>query len=202
MLFKLLELGVLDVYKLLNRYYKDLDLLLEEYIVLLELFSNYDKNENSINIEKLHLKTNLTSIKVSECVNNLLVKGFLQIEIDFKNGKNKEVYTLEPCLNKIEDLLNNKNINTDISFLQKVNQVLEELLNRSLTANEYDIIKCWDDEDNVFKAIEEAKMNNIKNVNYIDKLVISNKKFKENDNIDKNTDLYRSLEALRDEIKR
>lgn len=77
----------------------------------------------------------------------------------------------KPMLNQYsieENSIEENNIHTIIEFLEKNGFVLNDIL--------YDIVKEWDDNDLTRHAIEQAVLNNIYNIKYIDKILYSYKK--------------------------
>lgn len=142
---KLFELQEIKIESILVREQKRLNLTSMELVVLIAFFQTYKRSIFSIN--SLTRRTSLTQNEVEETVDSLIEKGFVLLSLDSKDGKAREVFSLDQTFEKIEELwhedirqANENKYETDIS---KTITILEKHLNRSLSSRELETVKDW-----------------------------------------------------------
>src|SRR5690554_4685781 len=129
---KLFELQEIKIESILVREQKRLNLTSMELVVLIAFFQTYKRSVFSIN--SLTRRTSLIQNEVEETVDSLIEKGFVLLSLDSKDGKAREVFSLDQTFEKIEELwhedirqANENKYETDIS---KTITILEKHLNR------------------------------------------------------------------------
>lgn len=142
---KLFELQEIKIESILVREQKRLNLTSMELVVLIAFFQTYKRSVFSIN--SLTRRTSLIQNEVEETVDSLIEKGFVLLSLDSKDGKAREVFSLDQTFEKIEELwhedirqANENKYETDIS---KTITILEKHLNRSLSSRELETVKDW-----------------------------------------------------------
>lgn len=143
---KLYELNYLNISEILYKEHKNLGLTTNELLVLMLLFRNKNKYK-VFSIVSISRKIDFTQNEIAEIISSLLEKNFIEINLEVNNNKEREIYSLEKTLNKIEELLLSK-INDDIKDDAKTNisetiELLESKLNRILRPSELERIRDW-----------------------------------------------------------
>ena len=176
-IIKLLQEKPIIIPKLLFNNYKKLNIKEEELIIIIFILNISTKIK--YNPQTFVEELNIDKYKVMEIINNLMEKGFLNIDL-ITNSKNiKEEYlSLEPLFNKILNLIVEKEepvIDNDIFT------IFEQELGRPLSPMEYEMIKEWINnkisQELIIEALRESVMNGVNNFRYIDKILYAwNKK--------------------------
>lgn len=156
--------------------YKKLNLELEEFIVLMYLYS---EKVDIFAPNKIGNDLSMSLDEVMEIISNLTDKKM--VEITSKKNKNKvmeDYISLNPFFSKL-GLLIFDNSDKDSSELS-VYELIEKEFGRTLSPMEYEIIKAWLDgntkEELIKEAVKEAVFNGVTNLRYIDKILYEWKK--------------------------
>lgn len=173
---------------LLLEHYKKLGIDDKEALVLLMIEHLSKEEKNLITASNLSLKMTLEEEELDKIMNNLYVKGL----IDVKSIKGKVVTSLEPTYTKIleclketilkdEEIKDNKEIET---IRQEVIDELQDALGRELTALEEDTITTWIssgiDKKVIINSIKDAKRLKYVDINVVDRIIL--KKMRDQDN--------------------
>ncbi len=155
----------LAIERILIKEYKRLKLTMQEMSVLLALFSIYKKRK-TFSITAISRRVELSQNEIGTAVESLMNKGFMTILLDQKDGKEREVFELDPTFTKIEDLYRQDELEklkqiheSSISITLKL---LEQGLGRLLMSHELENVRRWYDEKNytherIIEAIQLAK---------------------------------------------
>lgn len=206
MLEELYEKKYLNIEKLLFDYFNILNISENELLVLLSLIKIKDETKNNFKIVDLKKQLHLDFNIISDCFNNLLMKDFINIKIEYnKSGKKREIYSLTPLFNKLETLIENekyeKNKVVNEDNINKILSLFEIEFNRSLTPMELDIIRTWDKEgfsyEDINNALKKAVKNGVRTFKYIDSILISLKE--SNNNI--NSETHKIIGELFEKVK-
>lgn len=172
----------LPIEKIINKEYKRLGLTLPESMVLLALFAMYERR-NTFSIISISRRVEYDRGEIGNLVSKLESKNFIKIKVETaKDGKVKEVFTLDPAFNKIEVLikkdLEDKVSKMAASHIAEIISKLENGLGRVLSAYEMDLIRHWylnknlsyeQIESEVDKAIASGKVS----INNIDRILMA-----------------------------
>lgn len=177
MLKRLYDEYDLSIERILIKEYKRLKLTMQEMTVLLALFSIY-KKRRTFSINAINRRVEYSVNDIGVIIEKLLSKGFLTIDLENKDGKEREVFDLILTFEKIQDLFKNDEIEkkrtlieTDISETIKR---FEQGLGRLLMPYELEMIRLWYDENmyphqRVIDAIESAQ--DRMSVKYVEKIL-------------------------------
>lgn len=173
---------------LLLEYYKKLGITDLEALILL-MIEHLTKDEKSlITASNLALKMGLDEEELDVIMNNLYVKGLIDIKTD--NGK--LITSLEPTYSKILDCLRDtilksaemKENKEAESAREEVINELKDALGRDLTGLEEESVTTWISSDIdkkiIINSIKDAKQLRYVDINTIDRLII--KKMRNQDN--------------------
>jgi DNA replication protein len=162
---KLYEDYDLAIERILIKEYKRLKITMQEMSVLLALFSIYKKRK-SFSINAISRRVEFTQNEIGSCVEGLMNKGFLTIVLEHKDGKEREVFELDPTFQKIEDLYEQDEIDKlkvlhESSISQSI-KLLEQGLGRVLMSYELENVRRWYDEkkyshERIIEAIKSSK---------------------------------------------
>ena len=165
MLKRLYEEFDLSMERILIKEYKRLKLSMQEMTVLLALFSIYKKRK-TFSINAINRRVEFTLLETGQIVDKLLAKRFITIELEKKDGKEREVFDLDPTFQKIQQLFfkdEEEKLKAAIeSELGVTIQRFEQGLGRLLMPYELDQIRQWYEgkiytHEAVIQAIETAK---------------------------------------------
>lgn len=174
----------LPIERIINKEYKRLGLKLPEAMVLLALFSIYERRR-TFTINAISKRVEYNRQEIGELVSSLMEKGFLETKFEeTKDGKEREVFSLDKTFKKIEKLIisdyqSNKN-DEAAAHIGKMMEVLESALGRVLSALEMDLIRSWylneeltsqDIELEIQKAILKPRFS----IKYIDRILMTAK---------------------------
>lgn len=173
---------------LLLEYYKKLGITDLEALILL-MIEHLTKDEKSlITASNLALKMGVEEEELDVIMNNLYVKGLIDIKTD--NGK--LITSLEPTYSKILDCLRDTILkNAEMKENKEAESAREEVINelkdalgRDLTGLEEESVTTWISSDIdkkiIINSIKDAKQLRYVDINTIDRLII--KKMRNQDN--------------------
>ncbi|NLB84665.1 MAG: hypothetical protein GX794_00890 [Acholeplasmataceae bacterium] len=196
----------LDIQKIIMSEYKRLDLTLNECNVLIALFSVLEKRK-TFSINAIIKRIDLDNNETANILTSLAEKGFFKMELEIKNGKEREKISLRPTFQKLEELIkgdaNKIKLEKDQTKISKLINRLENLFGRVLTSYELDTIRYWFNEsrykiDDVNLIVDTLLEGNKKiSVNIIEKNLKLKKDYQvedlDQDTKDTLTKLYRSI---------
>ncbi len=155
----------LPIERIILKEYKRLSLSMQDMQVLLALFSIYKKRRTfSINAISRRIEYNQHEIGAS--IESLLDKGFIQITLETKDGKEREIFDLDLTFEKLENLFYQdemeKRRQQEENIVSQTIKRFEQGLGRLLMPYELENIRKWYDEktythEAIIKAIESAK---------------------------------------------
>ncbi|ANZ58192.1 hypothetical protein BGL34_01290 [Fructilactobacillus lindneri] len=187
-----LNLGSINVSGFLLTNFPKLGIDSAELIIILELNYFRTQGDSFPNAQKLSTVTGLTESEVYEILHQLVAKKLISIKTS--NTTNKDEYSLEPLINKMNQLMDNKetipNYKMDVSKTKNNNEknakketfdMISSEFGRMLSPLELETINAWFDEDNyspklVNLALKEAVLNQVYNLKYMDRILINWKK--------------------------
>jgi DNA replication protein len=155
----------LAIERILIKEYKRLKLSMPEMSVLLALFSIYKKRK-TFSITSIAKRVELNSNEIGSIVESLMTKNFMTILLDTKDGKEREVFELDPTFKKIEDLYKDDDIEKvklqEESSLSETIRLFEQGLGRALMSYELENIRRWYDDktythEQIINAIRSAE---------------------------------------------
>lgn len=136
----------LKIELVLMKEYKRLGLTMKELNILLLLFDNYPR-KNTFSLTELTKKSDSNQNDVANIFNKLIEKEFVSLALEQKNNKTREIYILDNTYYKITNLLTDDIkldiVNNNKNDIKKTIELLEDKLNRLLSANELDRIRVW-----------------------------------------------------------
>jgi len=177
MLKRLYEEYDLSIERILIKEYKRLKLSTQEMNVLLALFSIY-KKRRTFSINAINRRVDYSINETGSIIEKLLDKGFLTIELENKDGKEREVFDLNVTFDKISELFrSDENEKKRASTENEVSETIkrfEQGLGRLLMPYELEMIRKWYDENlythqAIMKAIESAQ--DRMSIKYVEKLL-------------------------------
>ena len=177
MLKRLYEEYDLSIERILIKEYKRLKLSTQEMNVLLALFSIY-KKRRTFSINAINRRVDYSINETGSIIEKLLDKGFLTIELENKDGKEREVFDLNVTFDKISELFrSDENEKKRASAENEVSETIkrfEQGLGRLLMPYELEMIRKWYDENlythqAIMKAIESAQ--DRMSIKYVEKLL-------------------------------
>jgi len=177
MLKRLYEEYDLSIERILIKEYKRLKLNTQEMNVLLALFSIY-KKRRTFSINAINRRVDYSINETGSIIEKLLDKGFLTIELENKDGKEREVFDLNVTFDKISELFrSDENEKKRASAENEVSETIkrfEQGLGRLLMPYELEMIRKWYDENlythqAIMKAIESAQ--DRMSIKYVEKLL-------------------------------
>lgn len=145
-LTKLYEKNYLNISEILYKEHKNLGLSTNELLVLILLFRNKNK-QKVFSIVSISRKIDFSQNEIAEIISSLLEKGFLEINLEKNNDREREIYSLDKTLNKLKDLLMEE-IKEDVLIKEKTNitetiELFEQKVNRVIQHNELERIRDW-----------------------------------------------------------
>lgn len=148
----------------------DCNLTFNEFVLMIYFDNGI---ENVVNIKNISKYTKLKETDIMLALSSLIEKKLVAITID-KNNKEKitEIISLEGFYSNIKKT----NIKKDkISKQKDIFTEFESKFGRTLSPNDYEIIKVWLDklytEELIIAALNEAVYHGATNVRYIDKIL-------------------------------
>lgn len=180
MMRKMVEEGYLNLHKLILKEYIRLGLNEKEIIILSQLITLSEKKKHNLSIISITRMTHFSSNEVGELLDNLMVKKLISTELELKSdGKEREIFSLSLLFDKIAELfeadVKEEKGRKSQNEIKQVIDGLEDLIRRSLTPYELQIIQQWYvdgyNKVTVDKALEVAINHNKLNLNYIDRIV-------------------------------
>ena len=155
----------LAIERILVKESKRLKLTMKEMSVLLALFSIY-KKRRTFTMASLSRRVELSNEEIGAAIESLIVKNMLIISLENKDGKEREVFSLDEVFVKIESLYRQDEIekikNDELAYISLTIHLFEQGLGRSLLSYELENIRRWYEDktythEAIIKTIEAAK---------------------------------------------
>ena len=155
----------LAIERILVKESKRLKLTMKEMSVLLALFSIY-KKRRTFTMASLSRRVELSSEEIGAAIESLIDKSFLIISLESKDGKEREVFSLDQVFVKIESLYRQDEIerikDEELTYISQTIKLFEQGLGRSLLPYELENIRRWYEDktythEAILKAIETAR---------------------------------------------
>jgi len=155
----------LAIERILVKESKRLKLTMKEMSVLLALFSIY-KKRRTFTMASLSRRVELSNEEIGAAIESLIDKNMLIITLENKDGKEREVFSLDEVFLKIESLYRQDEIerikNEELTYISQTIHLFEQGLGRSLLPYELENIRRWYEDktyahEAIIKAIESAK---------------------------------------------
>lgn len=179
---KLIEDGYLNIHKLLLKEQQRLGLKAEEVVLLSSLATLIEKKKNTVSITTLSKTINDSVSNTGDMFTDLITRGYIVTELELKaDGKEKEVFSLEPLFDKIKSIfeaeIKQQKESKSENDIVYIIQAIEKALNRTLSAFDLEMIKEWFVESftksQIENAIQVALSHHKKTVSYIDRVLRS-----------------------------
>ncbi|MGP7816032.1 DnaD domain-containing protein [Niallia sp. 01092] len=185
-MLKWLQEGSINIPTTLLAHYKILKLNEKELVLLLQIFSFFEKGNNFPTPMELAAFMTIDAMECHEMLSQLIKRGFLEI-IDGNNEKGirYEQYSLEPLWNKLIDVYLLITKKEDAQHTKKEESDLyacfENEFGRPLSPFEIESLSMWLDDDQhepviVKAALREAVISGKLNFRYIDRILFEWKK--------------------------
>lgn len=177
---KLYEDYDLAIERILIKEYRRLKLNISEMSVLISLLSIYKKRK-TFSLTAISKRVELSQDEINKSLNSLLEKGFMSIELEHKDGKDREIFDLDLLFQKIEKLFIDdqleKNKLEDESKIMQTIQRFEQGLGRTLQSYELENIRKWYDDkkyshEKIVTAINSAE--DKVSIKYVERLLNQN----------------------------
>ena len=155
------------------RMYKDFNVNLDEFILLVYL---YNKDKIIFNPEKISDDLKMDLLMVMQCISNLEDKGLVSVNtVKNERGIMEEILNIEPLFTKItQKLVEELNIKEKEEI--NIHELIEREFNRRLSPLEHEVIDEWErnnfSKELIKEAVREASINGVNNLRYIDKILI------------------------------
>ncbi|CCV64773.1 predicted DnaD/phage-associated domain protein [Alteracholeplasma palmae J233] len=201
---RLYEEADLSIEKILTREYQRLSLNSQELLVLLTLFSYYKKRTFSITV--LAKKVDMNLDQTGGIIESLLDKQFISFYLETKDGKTRELFSLDHTFDKIEDLYledeNKKKMDQVENNISKAIDSLEAGIRKPLSAYELEIVRNWYekqeyDHNRIMELIKESELSGRLSVRYIERLLNQKDLF----NVEEDSDADKMLDRIYKGIK-
>lgn len=161
---KLYEDFDLSIERILLKEYRRLKLTMAEMSVLIALFSIYKKRK-TFTIASISRRVDLANDDIGNAIESLISKGFLNVKLENKEGKEREIFDLDQAMENIEELFRMDEL--DKLKEQKENDVVQTIkmfeqgLGRGLLPYELENIRRWFEEkqftaEQIIKCIKDA----------------------------------------------
>jgi DNA replication protein len=179
---KLIEDGYLNIHKLLLKEQQHLGLQAEEVVLLSALATLLEKKKNTVSITALSKAINYPVSKTGDLFSDLIKRGYLNTELELKSdGKEKEIFTLEPLFDKIKSVfeaeIKQQRESKNESDIVYIIQAIEKAFGRTLSAFDLEMVKEWFTESftkaQIEGAIQMTLNHHKKTVSYIDRVLRS-----------------------------
>ncbi len=199
-MFNILKAKPMFIPKILLSNYKKLGLSDEELIIVIVIM-NYGDNV-LYNPELFASDIGGDKHKVMMVIDNLCDKNILSLIVDRSNKKTHEYLSLETLYEKLFNIILDKPEDDKID--NSIFSIFENELGRTLSPMEYEKIKEWITSGNSIEliacALNEAVMNGVSNLNYIDSILNNwhKKGYKTKADIQKEKENYRNKKEKKD----
>lgn len=175
---RLYEESDLAIEKILMREHQRLNLTSQELIILLALFSYYKRRTFSINA--LSKRVDFSQSEIEEMIDSLLNKGFITFYLETKEGKTREVFSLDKTFDKIEEIYfedeQKRKMDQVESNITKAIEQLEIAIGKPLSSYELELVRKWYEKqeyehNKIMELIYQADVSGRASVRYIERLL-------------------------------
>ena len=175
---RLYEESDLAIEKILMREHQRLNLTSQELIILLALFSYYKRR--TFSVSALSKRVDFTQNEIGEMVDSLINKGFISFYLESKDGKTREVFSLDKTFEKIEEIYaedeEKRKMEQVESNITKAIEQMEIAIGKPLSAYELEIIRKWYEKEEyghhkIMELIYQADLSGRASVRYIERLL-------------------------------
>lgn len=184
LVIKLLKEGNLSLPSVFIKYYKEMGLIDEEMMLIIQILTFKQEGKDFPTISELTDRMTAGEKEVVRMLQKLVQKGYLAIDdyIEQDTGVRAELYQLDPLFEKIAHLIAVKQASAE----KKANKTDQQQLNlftifeqefgRPLSPIECETIAMWQDQDHykdelIVAALREAVISNKLFIRYIDKIL-------------------------------
>ncbi len=172
--------NLLNISDLLLKTYKDLSLDETDYVLIINLIKDLSNGQTFLSIKRLEPKLTLSRQQIQDRVEKYRGLGYLKVTTMMTNNTLTEKYDLDGLFTKIDSLL--FIASEQINEQKTVNEVNEVISNfddffSGINQNDVKTIKSWIDEfsvNQVKSALIIAERNKVRDMNYIDKILVNN----------------------------
>ncbi len=156
------------------KYYKKLNIELDDFIFLMYLYSQ--GNKVVFDPSKFASDLNMDLGVIMEKVSILNDKDLLSVDVRKTEKKvMEEVINLQSFFNKLSLIIMENMSGEEDNSKSNIFEVIEKEFGRTLSPIEFEIIKAWLDnnmsEELIKEALKEATFNGVSNLRYIDKIL-------------------------------
>ena len=153
-----------SIERILLKEYRRLSLTMPEVTVLVALFSIF-KKRHTFSLTALSRRVEYSKTEIGGFVESLLKKHFITLDLEEKDGKEREVFDLALTFVRIEELFANdekeKIKETVAHDISETITLFEQGMGRVLKAYELDMIRSWYENEEyehhaIIKAIDSA----------------------------------------------
>ncbi len=153
-----------SVERILLKEYRRLSLTMPEVTVLVALFSIFKKRK-TFSINAISKRVDFTKPEIGNYVESLLKKHFISLDLEEKDGKEREIFDIELTFKRIEELYaadkKAEIIEKSEKDITEAIRLFEQGLGRVLKAYELEMIRSWYENetyqhDAIMKAIDAA----------------------------------------------
>ena len=172
----------LPIEKIINKEYKKLGLKIAEAMVLLALFSIYERRR-TFSINAISKRVEYDKDEIAKLINSLEEKGFFSVILETtSDGKERESFSLDPAFKKINDLIlknyNDKKQELAATHIGDMIVLLENRLGRVLSAYEMELLRNWYLNDNLTHdkievTIKKEVASNRFSINHLDRILMA-----------------------------
>lgn len=172
----------LPIEKIINKEYKKLGLKIAEAMVLLALFSIYERRR-TFSINAISKRVEYDKDEIAKLINSLEEKGFFSVILETTiDGKERESFSLDPAFKKINDLIlknyNDKKQELAATHIGDMIILLENRLGRVLSAYEMELLRNWYLNDNLTHdkievTIKKEVASNRFSINHLDRVLMA-----------------------------
>jgi DNA replication protein len=195
---KLYEDYDLAIERILIKEYRRLKLNISEMSVLISLLSIYKKRK-TFSLSAISKRVELSLDEINKSLNALLEKGFMSIELENKDGKEREIFDLDLLFIKIEklfydDQLEKNKVESESKIIETIKR-FEQGLGRTLQSYELENIRKWYDDkkyshEKIIDAINASE--DRVSIKYVERLLNQNVLEK----IEIDSDVEEALDAI------
>jgi len=195
---KMFEAGDLPIEKIIFREQRRLNLNPVDCFVLGALFSGLKRKTYSPNV--IAKRLNISVDEVGMSIENLIDKGLLTLSLEEKDGKAREIFSLDLTFEKLAELYLIEVVkpNHETSMAMTID-ALEAMKKKVLTANEIERVKGWYEANlyshqDIIKTINELTLLGITRVSQVETTLINKQTQSPKKTISKNIDeLFKSI---------
>ena len=177
------QMGQTTVPNLLIQHYPKIGMEHEEFVLWIQLYARYHKGEAFPDLKEVAQDLEMDIQVVYQLLNQLITKQLISIQAKRSDyGQLNDELSFELMYQKLEQLasqLDQKATQSNQSMqMSQLYRTFEEEFGRPLSSIEFQRIKQWLQEDHyaielVELALKEAILNQVYNLNYIDRILLA-----------------------------